>query len=67
MSLFSVCLWALVFVFALLVFLSAAMRLITELFPLRDEGLDPAIVAAVSTAVATVFPGVQVTKMEEES
>lgn len=61
------CLTALVAVFCLLGLLAAVMRLITTLFPVRTAATDAAVVAAVSTAVASIWPGAQVTRIEEES
>jgi hypothetical protein len=65
-ALFSACATAMVAVFALLGFLAAIMDVITRLFPERRASLDPVIVAAISNAVATVFPGARVTRIEEE-
>jgi hypothetical protein len=66
-SLLSICGIAFTSVFALLAFLALAMHLITSLFPADHDGAnDPAVVAAISSAVAVVFPGARVTKIEEE-
>ena len=65
-SLPAACILAFVAVFLLLAFLAAVMHLITVAFPQREAGLDPAVVAAVSAAVASVYPGARVTKIEEE-
>ena len=65
-SLLSICSIALVAVFVLLTFLAVAMHLITVLFPVRNRGLDPAVVAAISGLVASVIPGATVTNIEEE-
>jgi len=65
-SLLSVCAIAFTSVFALLAFLASAMHLITLLFPAsQHEAVDPALVAAVSNTVATVFHGARVTNIEE--
>jgi hypothetical protein len=53
-------------VFSLLGLLAAIMWLITTLFPVRETRTDSAVVAAISTAVAAVWPGAMVTKIEEE-
>ena len=66
-GLFSACLIALIAVFGLLSLLAAIMRLITTLFPVREARIDSAVVAAISTAVASVWPGAQVSRIEEES
>jgi hypothetical protein len=65
-SLFAACGLALLTVFVLLAFLAVVMHLITEAFPLKDEGLDSAIVAAISGTVAAIIPGARVTRIEEE-
>jgi len=66
-DLVSACLIALGAVFCLLGVLASIMWLITALFPVRKTKIDTAIVAAISTAVTTVWPGAQVTRVEEES
>ena len=65
-SLLSICAFAFVAVFALLSFLAVTMFLITTLFPVRMGSVDPAMVAAISGAVASLIPGARVTKIEEE-
>jgi len=65
-GLFSACLTALVAVFSLLGLLAAIMRLITTVFPVREADIDSTVVAVVSAAVASVWPGARVTRIEEE-
>lgn len=65
-GLLSACLVAMTAVFSLLGLLAAIMWLITTLFPVRETRTDSAVVAAISTAVAAVWPGAMVTKIEEE-
>jgi len=65
-SLFSACLIALVSVFTLLGALAVIMELITVLFPAREQKIDPVLVAAITTTVASVYPGAGVTRIEEE-
>jgi hypothetical protein len=43
------------------------MQLITVLFPERKAAVDPTVVAAISSTVATLYPGARVTRIEEES
>jgi hypothetical protein len=53
-------------VFLLLSLLAFLMYLLTILFPERsDEGPDPALLAAVSSAAAAAFPGMKVTHIQE--
>ena len=66
-SLFSTCVMALVSVFILLGSLALIMELITVVFQARERGMDPAVVAAISTTVASVYPGARVTRIEEKS
>jgi len=53
-------------VFGLLGLLAAIMRMITAVFPVRDADIDSTVVAVVSTAVASIWPGARVTRIEEE-
>lgn len=54
-------------VFALLAFLAVAMHFITLIFREEEPETDPALVAAISTAVASIVPGATVIRIEEES
>jgi len=65
-SLFSACLIALVAVFTLLGVLALIIELITTVFPERRHVIDPVLAAAISTTVASVFPGARVTRIEED-
>ncbi len=42
------------------------MKLITAVFPDRAASMDPVLVAAISTTVASIYPGARVTRIEEE-
>ncbi|MCW8983762.1 MAG: hypothetical protein OQK55_00340 [Thermoanaerobaculales bacterium] len=66
-TVFSACLIALAAVFALLGVLALTIELITTLFPERRQAIDPVLAAAISTTVASVFPGARVTRIEEDS
>ena len=65
-DLFSACLIALVSVFTLLGSLAVIFELITILFPARKRRIEPVLIAAISTTVASVYPGARVTRIEEE-
>ena len=65
-SLFSACLIALISVFVLLGTLALIMKLITVVFPDHVASMDPVLVAAISTTVASIYPGARVTRIEEE-
>jgi TRAP-type C4-dicarboxylate transport system permease small subunit len=66
-NLMLVCLIAFGVVFSVLAVLAAAMHAITVLFPERVAKVDEAVVAAISSTVATLVPGAHVTRIEEES
>lgn len=61
-----VCLAALLWVFTILLFLAAIMGIITKIFPKKDIGPDPAIVAAISASLHSIFPGSKITQIEEK-
>lgn len=65
-DLLMVCVSAFSAVFVLLALLAAAMRVLMAVFPEVAAKADPAMLAAVSTAVAAVFPGAKITRIEEE-
>ena len=65
-NLFSACLVALVSVFTLLGSLAVIFELITVLFPARQQRIDPVLIGAISTTVATVYAGAKLTRIEEE-
>ena len=51
--------------FGVLGVLALTMRLITLLFPSREDAGDAAVVAAVNATYQALFPGASVTKIEE--
>ena len=65
-SLFTICGVAFLAVFVLLIVLAMVIRLITLVFPMRGQADGAALVAAISTAAAAVYPGTRVTRIEEE-
>lgn len=65
-SLFSACLIAIIAVFSLLGLLAVTMWLITAIFPVRQDRIDPLIAAAISSTVAAIYPGATVTRIEED-
>jgi hypothetical protein len=60
-----ICGVAFLMVFVILVLLAAIMRLIILIFPEKAAVSDTAMIAAISAAVQTVFPGTKITKVEE--
>jgi hypothetical protein len=64
-----VCLSAFLAVFVLLAVLAVTMRILVAVFPETLEKLaksDAALLAAVTTAAASIYPGMRVTRVEEE-
>jgi hypothetical protein len=66
MSLLTVCLTALVAVFAVLIALSLVIRLLEVIFPSRVESDDEALFAAISVVATSLYPGARVTRIEEQ-
>lgn len=64
-DLFTVSIIAFCSVLFLLSLLAGIMRLIIVFFPMKESGEDAAVVAAVTTAYSVLYPGTQLTKMEE--
>jgi len=60
-----VCISAFLAVFVLLSVLAAVMRLILVFFPEKESSTDAVVVAAVTSAVSSVYPGTRITKLEE--
>ncbi|MFO7654161.1 MAG: hypothetical protein R6X25_10105 [Candidatus Krumholzibacteriia bacterium] len=67
MNLVSACGIAFSAVFLLLAVLAALMQVMTVVFPERKPKTDSALVAAISSTVASLLPGARVTRIEEES
>lgn len=65
-DLLMVCVSAFFAVFVLLALLAVVMRALIAVFPEMMAKADPAVLAAVSTAVSTFFPGTKITRVEEE-
>ncbi len=70
MNLLTICLNAFIVVLGLLSSLALTMRLLIALFPERQQapastGGDAAQTAAVAAAVAQLYPGARLTRMEE--
>jgi hypothetical protein len=61
-----VCLSSLLAVFVLLTILAVTMRILVAVFPEKLAKSDAALLAAVTTAVASIYPGMRVTRVEEE-
>ena len=64
-DLWMICLVAFAAVFTLLAVLAILMRLAVALFPKKDAQTDAALYAAISTAYGSLYPGTQVTRIEE--
>ena len=57
---------AFLFVFTILALLAAIMRLIIIIFPEKKVLNDSAVLAAVTGAVLSFFPGTKISKVEEQ-
>jgi hypothetical protein len=65
-DLWIMCVAAFLAVFILLSLLAAVMRLLIMAFPeITPAGPDAALVAAVTSAMASAYPGTKITKIEE--
>ncbi len=60
-----ICVSAFVAVFVLLAVLAAIMRLIIIVFPQKTGVGDTAVLAAVASVAASLYPGTKITKVEE--
>ena len=64
-SLSAACYTAFAVVFVVLALLAFVIHLVTLAFPARSPRTDPAVVAAITAAVATQQPGARVVHIEE--
>jgi hypothetical protein len=64
-SLLVICATAFVAVMLLLSLLAGVIHVLMILFPEREAGADPALLAAVHTAAAAAYPGHRITGVEE--
>lgn len=60
-----ICISAFIAVFVLLAVLAVVMRLIIIIFPQKTPVGDTAMLAAVASVAATLYPGTKITKVEE--
>ncbi len=60
-----ICISAFIAVFVLLAVLALVMRLIIVIFPQKTVVGDTAMIAAVASVAATLYPGTKITKVEE--
>ncbi len=60
-----ICSVAFLMVFVILALLALLMKLIILIFPEKKAVSDAAMIAAIATAVQTVFPGTKLTNVEE--
>jgi len=66
-SLISICISSFVSVFALLAVLAITMKLIIILFPVKEDESDSAVVAAITSVMSTIYPGTNITKIEDQT
>ena len=60
-----ICISAFIAVFILLAILALVMKLIIVVFPMKAGRSDAVMLAAVATAVSTIYPGTKLTNIEE--
>ena len=60
-----ICSVAFLMVFVILAILALLMKLIILIFPEKKAVTDAAVIAAITAAVQTVYPGRKLTKIEE--
>jgi len=60
-----VCGSAFLAVFIILSLLALVMRIIIIVFPHRETSSDPAVYAAISTVISSVYKGMKISKIEE--
>jgi len=68
-SLLSICGIAGLSVFLVLSFLAGVFRLLNQLFPVpakSDDSIDPAVIAVITEAVQSTYPGMKVVGIEEQ-
>jgi hypothetical protein len=65
-NLLTISVFAFLAVFLLLGLLAAVMRALTALFPHATDGTDAPLMAAITAAAATAYPGMRVTHIEEK-
>ena len=63
-KLYLICGVAFLIDFLILAILALLMRIIILIFPEKIAGADTAMIAAVTTAVQSLFPGTKITKIE---
>lgn len=64
-DLLTICTSAFIAVFLLLTVLALVMRIIIVVFPQKADKTDAAFIAAMATAVSSVYPGTKITNIEE--
>lgn len=65
-DLISICISAFLAVVILLSLLAMMIRLITLIYPKQEETQDAAVIAAISSTYAALFPESKITKIGEE-
>ncbi|PKK84899.1 MAG: hypothetical protein CVT49_01725 [candidate division Zixibacteria bacterium HGW-Zixibacteria-1] len=64
-DLLSICISAFIAVFVLLSVLAVLMRMTSWIFAHKEVTTDAAVLAAVASAMNTIYPGTIITKVEE--
>ena len=65
-NLLMICVAAFCAVFLLLAFLALVMKILTNVFPEKvADGIDAAMLAAISASMSVVYPQTKITKVEQ--
>ena len=65
-DLVTICITSFIAVLLLLSFLALTIRLIVLIFPAKEDDTDSAVMAAITTAYQTHFPGTKIIKIGEQ-
>ena len=64
-DLLMVCIVSFSAVFLLLAFLAVVMRILIQILPEKLAKTDAAVLAAITAAVSTLYPGTRITRVKE--
>lgn len=64
-NLLIICISSFIAVFTLLTILAIVMKGIIVIFPQKEAQTDAVVIAALATAVSSVYPGIKITNIKE--
>jgi uncharacterized membrane protein YqjE len=65
LDLLAMCALAFLAVFFLLSILALVMKLITKIYPAKEDKFDAAVLSAIATTYNSIYPDYKITKVEE--